>query len=198
MIGYQVKKNGKIELKTSIKDPNEANLLRRSFLTCVPSIAIDYVIFDENDSARKDDILAHRLGLMPIVYGQVENGTRFSFFFSGDTDISGNHKRITCADMEEIPFVYPNSTLTYLRKGERLSFTVVLKVDTAISHAKYKPVSTVGVKEDEDGHVFTINPMETHEPQELIELAFEGMYTASLYVSKSPFFKLRVPDTYAE
>ena len=56
------------ELIFVIKDINPiiANTLRRSMLIDVPILAVDEVTFIKNDSALFDEILAHRLGLVPF------------------------------------------------------------------------------------------------------------------------------------
>lgn len=48
-------------------DVSYANALRRIMLAEVPSMAIEYVNIEENDSPMHDEILAHRLGLIPIL-----------------------------------------------------------------------------------------------------------------------------------
>lgn len=199
MLSWEITKSKKILLKTSLTDVNEANLLRRSLLTCVPAIAVEYVTFDVNDSPRPDEILAHRLGLMPIMYDAgVEAGSKISFSLRGSTDEVGNHRRITCADMEGIPWVHPNSTLTWLREDEILEFSVILGSGNGSIHPKYNSVHSVSMKQTNEGYDFLFGTMETHEPESLIDFAFQEMYTASLYKASSPFFKLRVPDSYSE
>ena len=49
-------------------DGNEslANALRRS-INEIPNVAIDEIEFYKNDSALYDEIIAHRLGLIPII-----------------------------------------------------------------------------------------------------------------------------------
>jgi DNA-directed RNA polymerase subunit D len=56
------------EIRFLLKDSNYglANGLRRTLLTKVPKLAIDDVVLYENSSALFDEILAHRLGMLPI------------------------------------------------------------------------------------------------------------------------------------
>ena len=60
------KEKGKISF--ILKDTNVfvANTLRRLIIEEVPTLAIEDVDFKENSSALYDEIVAHRLGLIPI------------------------------------------------------------------------------------------------------------------------------------
>lgn len=46
--------------------PPIANLFRRLIMTEVPTIAMDRVLIEENDSVVLDELLSHRLGLVPV------------------------------------------------------------------------------------------------------------------------------------
>jgi DNA-directed RNA polymerase subunit D len=46
--------------------PSFANALRRTIVSLVPTLAIEEVEFTENNSALYDEVIAHRLGLMPL------------------------------------------------------------------------------------------------------------------------------------
>lgn len=61
----QVKDN-RIEFKISGIDTAMANALRRIIISEIPIMAIEKVTFYENSSILDDEILAHRLGLIPL------------------------------------------------------------------------------------------------------------------------------------
>lgn len=66
-------------------DVSLANALRRILVAEVPTMAVDLVEIEENNSVLFDEFLAHRLGLIPLVSTEVD---RFNykevpiFFFS--------------------------------------------------------------------------------------------------------------------
>uniref|UniRef100_A0A7S1KSC8 DNA-directed RNA polymerases I and III subunit RPAC1 n=1 Tax=Percolomonas cosmopolitus TaxID=63605 RepID=A0A7S1KSC8_9EUKA len=60
--------------------PAMANALRRIMIAEVPTMAVHYVVINRNTSILKDEILAHRLGLIPIL----ADPSKFRFK-SGDT-----------------------------------------------------------------------------------------------------------------
>jgi len=49
-------------------DPAFANALRRVLIAEVPGVAIEQVYFSNNTSVMADEVLAHRLGLVPIQF----------------------------------------------------------------------------------------------------------------------------------
>jgi|SaaInlV_200m_DNA_2_1039689.scaffolds.fasta_scaffold00017_130 DNA-directed RNA polymerase subunit D len=56
----------KVVLKFSGVNTTFANMLRREVLESVPTMAIEDVEFRDNSSALYDEVLAHRLGLIPL------------------------------------------------------------------------------------------------------------------------------------
>jgi hypothetical protein len=59
-----------LEVDTSI-----ANAIRRTIIGKVPSISIDTVSIEENDSVLSDEIIAHRLGQVPLRRSKEMNET---------------------------------------------------------------------------------------------------------------------------
>merc|ERR1712093_311669 len=56
-------------------DPAIANALRRIMIAEVPTMAIDQVFIVKNTSLIQDEVIAHRLGLVPIL----ADPTKFDF-----------------------------------------------------------------------------------------------------------------------
>ncbi len=114
---------------------NLANAIRRSVAE-VPALAIDEVEIFKNDSALYDEMLAHRLGLVPL---KTEKGmsakTKIDLklsktgpctVYAGDLD--GN------ADV-----IYPKIPLTILGAGHKLELVATAVLGKGIDHAKYTP-----------------------------------------------------------
>ncbi|KAI9637229.1 DNA-directed RNA polymerase [Dioszegia hungarica] len=55
-----------------------ANALRRVVIADVPTIAIDQVLFMQNTSPIPDEMLAHRLGLVPLISRNAIKGLRYT------------------------------------------------------------------------------------------------------------------------
>ena len=70
MVKFEVVKKSKDKNKMTFliknSSPGYSNALRRIMLTEVPVLAVETVEFRKNSSALYDEMLAHRLGLMPL------------------------------------------------------------------------------------------------------------------------------------
>src|SRR3989338_3916155 len=112
-----------------------ANALRRS-VSEVPTLAIDEVELFKNDSALYDEVLAHRLGLIPLKTEKGMNAkTKIDLKLSKtgpctvySSDLDGNAEIVE----GKIP-------ITLLGEGHKLELVATATLGKGIDHAKYIP-----------------------------------------------------------
>ena len=120
----------KIEANESL-----ANAIRRSVAE-VPTLAIDEVEIFKNDSALYDEMLAHRLGLVPLKTEKSMSGkTKIDLKLSKigpctvhSSDLSGGAE-----------VVYGKIPLTILGEGHKLELVATAVLGKGVDHAKYIP-----------------------------------------------------------
>lgn len=138
-------------------NPYFVNALRRTLMSEVPKLAIDKVTFYDNTSALFDEILAHRLALMPIptdpstlnLKGQVDAEGKPTYLvrytltkegpctvYSGD--LEAEDKAFAIADAK-IPIVD-------LLAGQRLILEAEAILGDGTQHAKWQVCSAAGYK----------------------------------------------------
>ena len=152
--------NNRIRFIISGINPTIANAIRRTILAEVPVMAIDEVIIFENSSVLPDEVLAHRLGLIPLktdpsLYELYEEGS--GLLSKGDvilrleveavdgpmTVYSGHIKPVT--DPSVVP-VYDNIPIVKLEKGQKISAELIARLGRGKDHAKWQPVAAVAYK----------------------------------------------------
>lgn len=139
------------------------NTLRRIALAEVPSMAIDEVVMIENSSILQDEIIAHRLGLIPLKtdlssYNLPEECSCESEFGCNlcrvtlTMDTEGEEETKTTYSRElisENPNVIPISDdipIVKLAKGQKLKFEAYARLGKGKTHAKWQPVSVCAYK----------------------------------------------------
>ena len=125
-----------------------ANAIRRSVLE-IPTMAIEFVEFYKNDSALYDEVLAHRLGLIPLRAPK-------TFFFREECNCKGKG----CAQCTAIfklkargpgtvysselkgksaEVVYKEMPITILAKDQELELVAEAILGIGKNHAKFTP-----------------------------------------------------------
>ena len=154
-----------ISMKMLVKDVDVAfmNTLRRIILAEVPCMAIDEVVIIENSSVLHDEILAHRLGLIPLKtdldaynlpeecpckseFGcnlcrvsltlDVEAGEEGRVVYSGDL-VSENPDIVPVSDKIPIVKLTPN---------QKIRLEAYARLGRGKDHAKWQPVSVCAYK----------------------------------------------------
>jgi DNA-directed RNA polymerase subunit D len=139
--------------------PSFANALRRAMIAEVPTLAIDDVRIYDNTSALFDEMLAHRLGLIPIktdlaTYSSKETcacegagcpGCSVTFTLSVEGPKTVQSGDLIPQDPKAVP-VHDNIPIVKLTKGQKLVLEARAVLNTGKEHAKWQPTIICGYK----------------------------------------------------
>jgi DNA-directed RNA polymerase subunit D len=136
-----------------------ANAFRRAMIGEVPTLAIEDVRIYDNTSALFDEMLAHRLGLIPIKTDLSSYSTQATCSCGGagcpgctstyTLSVEGP-RTVTSSDL--IPQdpgaapVYENIPIVKLTKGQKLVLEAKAVLNTGREHAKWQPTLVCGYK----------------------------------------------------
>jgi DNA-directed RNA polymerase subunit D len=139
------------------------NAVRRIMLTEIPTMAIDEVIILKNDSPLYDEIVAHRLGMIPLTtdlenynlpqecscegFGCPLCQTSLTCEISNDTNkpmviYSGDLK----TNDPNVKPVNPNIPIVKINKGESMIFEAYAVLGLGKEHVKHQPVANVAYR----------------------------------------------------
>jgi len=108
-----------------------ANAIRRSVLE-IPVMAIDEVEIIKNDSALYDEIIAHRIGLIPIKTDKASKEIKFKLKEEGPKTIYSGDIKPSIETEDKIPIVI-------LGKDQEMEIICNAKLGNGIEHIKYSP-----------------------------------------------------------
>lgn len=133
--------------------PSLANSIRRVVISEVPVFAIDQVIIVNNTSSMYDEMLAHRLGLIPLKT-PLNSFPKIEECESGLVDPAECTVRLTLqvtaeepkvvysgdlvSDHPEVTPVYPDIPIVKLAKGQSISLEAYARLGRAKEHAKWQ------------------------------------------------------------
>jgi len=138
------------------------NALRRIIISEVPCMAIDEVVILENSSMIQDEVLAHRLGLVPIktdldAYNLREecvckskfgcNLCRVALTLDVEaTDTTTVYSGSLASENAAIVPVSANIPLVKLAPGQKLKLEADVRLGRGKEHAKWQPVAVCAYK----------------------------------------------------
>jgi len=123
-------KEGKISFISDM-DYSLANAIRRSVLE-IPILAIDEVEIFKNDSALYDEIIAHRLGLIPIKTDKTSKEIKFKLKETGPKKVYSTDLKPSTGTEYKIPIVI-------LDKEQEIEIVAEARLGKGIEHTKYSP-----------------------------------------------------------
>ena len=151
--------------------PAFANALRRIMISEVPVMAIDDVMILENNSVMYDEILAHRLGLIPVTTDQAYNlpeectcksdlgCERCRASFSMEVEASDPVEVVYSSYLRpENPDVRPVSDkipIVKLVQGQKIKLEAYARLGRGRVHAKWQPVSACTYSHDPKTRAFS-------------------------------------------
>jgi DNA-directed RNA polymerase subunit D len=124
------KENQKLSFLTDMS-VNLANAIRRSVLE-IPVMAIDEVEIIKNDSALYDEIVAHRLGLVPIKTGVTAKETKFKLKAKGPKIVYSTEISPSIGIDYKLPIVI-------LDEDQEIELIANATLGVGIDHIKYSP-----------------------------------------------------------
>jgi len=127
-------KNNKLVFKTDM-NVTLANAIRRS-ANEVPVLAVAEVDIYKNDSALYDEVIAHRIGLIPLKNQKVKEDEAIEIRLS--VKANGKLKEVLAKDLGE-EVVYDNIPIVLLDKEQEIEVVAKAKQGKGIQHAKYSP-----------------------------------------------------------
>lgn len=146
------KEKGKLSFLVTGITATIANTIRRMILEEVPTMAIEDLEIRENDSALYDEIIAHRLGLIPLstdlasytlpseckCKGKGCARCQLKMSFSSKGNEMAYAGDIKSKDSKVKP-VYPKIPIVKLLKGQKLEFEATAVLGQGKDHAKWTP-----------------------------------------------------------
>ncbi|MCX8172359.1 MAG: DNA-directed RNA polymerase subunit D [Archaeoglobaceae archaeon] len=146
--------NNKIVFKLLEASPALANSIRRAMKSLVPVLAIDYVDFYTNSSNYYDEMIAHRLAMLPIKTDLSKYNLREKCSCEGvgcpncqvsfRLNVEGPrivYARDFISDDPNTHFVFEDIPVLELFNGQQLMIEAVARLGIGKEHAKFQPVS---------------------------------------------------------
>ena len=139
-----------------------ANAIRRLVLSDVPTMAVDFAYFYDNNTGIHDEMIAHRLGLIVLrsdealgkykppeeCRGAHESDRRCYVELILEDEVpedadSGHYVKagqLSSSDPDVVP-VYPDTPILYLAPGQRIHIVAYARLGRGSEHGKWSPAS---------------------------------------------------------
>jgi len=171
LITIKEKKKTRIgeEFIFSLKAPiSFSNAIRRIMISEVPTYAIEDVYIYENSSSMDDEILAHRLGLIPIKGKPLLENEVITFTLEKEGPCTVYSSDLKSENGE---VAFKNIPIVKLGKGQKIKIECEAIPGIGKVHAKWQPCNAVYKQIDEDEVEFLVETFGQMEAEEILEEA---------------------------
>jgi DNA-directed RNA polymerase subunit D len=182
MIKIERKEDEKLKLNSDMPI-SLANAIRRS-VNHIPTLAITELEISKNDSALYDEIIAHRMGLIPLKNEKLKMTKDCVCKGKGCGKCSVKFKlkakgpaTVYSSDLSPGSSVVYKIPITHLEKDQELELVAVAKVGIGRDHAKFAPgllyykytadIDKKDVKEDDENFKKVLEDAEKNDGKEL-------------------------------
>jgi len=189
-------KNGdkKATFVVSDIDFTRANAIRRALMTYVPSMAVDRITMYENTSPIYEEMLAHRIGLIPLTTDLKTYSVKESCKCGGKGCARCESVLILekagpgivySGDLKpqdsKIKPVYDKMVIVKMREGQKVKMEMVARLGFMSEHAKYQAVIASYKQLNDNKFEFFVESYNNLSVQEIIET---GMATLEKKVAE--------------
>ena len=146
------KKNNRLTILFKKTEPSFVNAVRRAILESVPTMAIEDVELRKNSSVLYDEVIASRLGLLPLTTDLESYNLPWKCKCKGEGCASCQVKLtleaegpgiITASEIKskdpKIKPVFPETPIVKLLKGQKIEIEATAMLGTGKMHAKWSP-----------------------------------------------------------
>ena len=131
-------KDNELQLIVDGVEESFMNLLRRNCAFTVPTFAIEDVYFDKNSSGIYDEILAHRIGLLPIkadkdIFSLKKPEIHFTLSAEGPNVVRASN---LVTKGTKVKVLYPETPLVVLSKNQKVELKATAIPGTGEDHIK--------------------------------------------------------------
>lgn len=150
-----------------------ANMLRRIMIAEVPTWAIDTVEFESNTTVMHHEMIAHRLGLIPLTSSEDPDCDKVKLSFDMT---AGNEPEVWNSDMliSDSKFVKPaigEIPIVKAAKNQKLKFEAIAIKGIGNDHSKWCPVSDCYYQKSPEGITFIVSTTGRLKPSEIVKRA---------------------------
>jgi len=149
--------------------PSSANILRHAIMSHIETYAIDKVKIKLNTTTRKDEIIAHRLGLIPIFVEDDNEKLEGMVNIKGPKIFTSSDIKFTNSNIK----IKDEHIIMEILENQEFICTFTIDKGSGFEHSKFCPVAQVSLKDEGDKFIMSFINLGMMTNEEIIKNALE-------------------------